>query len=132
MSMLKHDIFIGFQITHRNSAAEFKDVWMFFAQKPSHVREEEATSDIVGISIGIGVFVVNSMVSGPFVYALNGKACMKFNFKLNGLTKVGSYLFCNDIDWKYSNNIFNAVFVLYELCENNLLLEILMDTIKHC
>lgn len=58
--VLEHDVGIGFQVAHVDLNAELLHVRVFFAQQPAHVREEEAASRVVWISVGIAKFMVNA------------------------------------------------------------------------
>lgn len=58
--MLEHDIRIGFQIAHVNFVAKLLDVGVFLAQQPAHVREEEATSGVVWVTVCITELVMHS------------------------------------------------------------------------
>lgn len=56
---------IIFQVTHVNLLALLNDFGMFLAHQPANVRKEESTLAVVWISIGIGEFVMDTMISCP-------------------------------------------------------------------
>lgn len=62
---LEHQYTIVSQITEIDSFSFLRDVWMFPAQQPAHVRKEESILCIMGIRVRLAVFVVKSMISGP-------------------------------------------------------------------
>jgi len=41
------------------------DVWVLFDHEPAHMCEEESATGIMGVSLGLRVLVVNSVVTGP-------------------------------------------------------------------
>jgi len=41
------------------------DVWVLFDHEPAHMCEEEPTTSIMGVSLGLGELVVDSVVTGP-------------------------------------------------------------------
>jgi hypothetical protein len=60
VSMLEHDIRVWLQVAHVNFDTKLLDISVLFAQKPSHVGEEEASSRVVWIGICITKFVVDA------------------------------------------------------------------------
>lgn len=64
---LKHDDAIGLQVTHVNLHPLFDDIRMRREEEPTNMREEKSTLGVVGIRVGLGVLVVDSMIMSPSV-----------------------------------------------------------------
>lgn len=63
--LLKFQNRIVLQIAHVNLSPLFYNLWVFLATQPAHVSEEKSSTRIVWISVGIGEFVVDSVISSP-------------------------------------------------------------------
>ena len=64
---LESDQWILFQVTHVHSLSLLYNIWMFAAQKPTDVREEEASFGVMWVGVGLRVLVVHPMVTTPLV-----------------------------------------------------------------
>jgi hypothetical protein len=68
--MLKHENWIGFDITHVHFLSKSLNVSVLLAHQPAYVRKEESPSGIVRIGIRVCEFVVSSMIARPLVNAI--------------------------------------------------------------
>ena len=67
---LEPDYRVSHQVTHIYVLSLGFYFGMLFDQKPSNVREKEASLSVVRIGICFGVFVMNAMVATPLVYVV--------------------------------------------------------------
>lgn len=77
--LLEHQDGIGTQIGSINTLSLGLDLWMLLAQQPANVREEEATSSVVWISIGFRVLVMYTMIARPMVGGILEGDCIENN-----------------------------------------------------
>jgi hypothetical protein len=61
---------VGEQVGEVEFGALLADERMFAHQQPAHVREEEATIDVVWIGVGVRPFVMATMVAGPLDHVI--------------------------------------------------------------
>ena len=54
------------QVRKIKLGSHFSNLGMLFLEKPTNMREEESSVDIVGISIGISPLVVATVIARPF------------------------------------------------------------------
>ena len=67
MRLLEHDDWIRFPDRHVNFGSHDLDSLVLATQKPANMCGKESTLDIVWVSFGFRVFVVNAMIATPFV-----------------------------------------------------------------
>lgn len=77
--LLKQQSFVAFQIAHVNFRAFLQDVRVLSKHKPPHVREEKSPLSIVRICVGVGVFVMHSMIPYPIQHWLLSRYSLKEN-----------------------------------------------------
>lgn len=66
--VLEHHQLVSLQVAHFNSSAKLLDVGVLLAHQPSDMREEKSALRVVGVSIGVCVFVVHPMIPHPLVH----------------------------------------------------------------
>ena len=71
---------VGMKVTEVNSFALGFHIRVFAGHQPTNMCEEEATLCIVGVAIGLGVFVVDSVVTCP-LYDVILRLIKKSTFK---------------------------------------------------
>ena len=64
-TLLKHYDFVGEEIAHIHFTSSLDHVRVFVNKEPAHVTEEEATTGVVWILIGVGEKMMRTMIAGP-------------------------------------------------------------------
>lgn len=70
---LEHYNWICFEVGDVNSLSFRNDLWMFSHHEPAAMREEEPSGGVVGICIGVGVFVVLTVITHPSIQSVLGR-----------------------------------------------------------